>query len=106
MFRFFEKIGDDFLYYLEQFGRMGIFLFASAARIFTPPYKIHPVLQQIQFIGSKSLFVIGFTGAFTGMVLALQGYYTLRQFGSEGVLGTMVALSLIRVLGPVLTALM
>jgi len=50
--------------------------------------------------------VILFTGAFTGMVLGLQGYYTLRKFGSEGLLGSAVAVSLIRELGPVLTALM
>jgi phospholipid/cholesterol/gamma-HCH transport system permease protein len=63
-------------------------------------------MKQVQFIGTRSLFVIGFTAAFTGMVLGLQGYYTLSQFGSEGLLGTAVALSLIRELGPVLTALM
>ena len=50
--------------------------------------------------------VIGFTAAFTGMVLALQGYHTLTRFGSEGWLGSAVGLSLIRELGPVLTALM
>jgi phospholipid/cholesterol/gamma-HCH transport system permease protein len=64
------------------------------------------VLKEIHFIGTKSFFVIGFTAAFTGMVLALQGYYTLSKFGSEGLLGSAVALSLIRELGPVLSALM
>ena len=52
------------------------------------------------------MFVIIFTGAFTGMVLGLQGYYSLSQFGSEAALGSAVGLSLIRELGPVLTALM
>jgi phospholipid/cholesterol/gamma-HCH transport system permease protein len=64
------------------------------------------VLKQLRFIGAKSLFVIVLTAAFTGMVLGLQGYYTLAKFGSEGMLGTAVALSLIRELGPVLSALM
>lgn len=64
------------------------------------------VLKQIRFIGAKSLFVIVLTGSFTGMVLGLQGYYTLAKFGSEGMLGAAVSLSLIRELGPVLTALM
>jgi phospholipid/cholesterol/gamma-HCH transport system permease protein len=63
-------------------------------------------VRQIHFIGARSSFVILFTGAFTGMVLGLQGYYTLRKFGSEGLLGSAVAVSLIRELGPVLTALM
>ena len=54
----------------------------------------------------KSLMVICLTGAFTGMVLGLQGYYTLVKFGSEGLLGAAVALSLIREMGPVLAAIM
>ncbi len=101
-----EKLGDECLYFLEQAGRMGIFLFACLANIFKPPYKVRPIIRQIHFIGARSVFVILFTGSFTGMVLGLQGYYTLRQFGSEGLLGSAVALSLIRELGPVLTALM
>ncbi|MDO3379175.1 MlaE family ABC transporter permease [Geoalkalibacter halelectricus] len=106
MVDFFEKLGDRCLYLLEQLGRMGIFLFACLVCVFKPPYKINPVLRQIHFIGSRSIYVIFFTGAFTGMVLGLQGYYTLRKFGSEGLLGSAVALSLIRELGPVVAALM
>ena len=99
-------MGEVFLYHLNRTGRMGIFLFACLGRMVTPPFKIRPIIAQIQFIGVRSIFVIIFTGAFTGMVLGLQGYYTLRRFGSEGLLGSAVALSLIRELGPVLTALM
>lgn len=102
----FAKLGDSCLSFLEQGGRMGIFLFACLFRLVTPPYPIFPVVRQAHFIGVRSVFVILFTGAFTGMVLGLQGYYTLRKFGSEGLLGSAVALSLIRELGPVLTALM
>jgi phospholipid/cholesterol/gamma-HCH transport system permease protein len=104
--RFFHKVGADFLFYLEQAGRMGLFLFACLTSVFRPPYKLQPIVRQVHFIGSRSTFVILFTGAFTGMVLALQGYYTLRKFGSEGMLGAAVALSLIRELGPVVAALM
>jgi phospholipid/cholesterol/gamma-HCH transport system permease protein len=64
------------------------------------------VLRQIRFIGAGSLFLIALIGLFTGMVLGLQGYYSLTKFGSEGMLGSAVALSLIRELGPVLTAIM
>ncbi|NDY42966.1 ABC transporter permease [Dissulfurirhabdus thermomarina] len=106
IFRIFEWIGDNALYYLNQYGRMGIFLGQCCVQALLPPYKFRPILRQIHFIGAKSVFVILFTGAFTGMVLGLQGYYTLRQYGSEGALGSAVALSLIRELGPVLTALM
>ncbi len=105
--RFFEKLGDLFLYYVNQAGRMGIFLLLVIFNIIKPPYlKISHITKQIYIIGALSIFVIIFTGAFTGMVLGLQGYTTLRKFGSEGLLGSAVALSLIRELGPVLSALM
>ena len=74
--------------------------------IFSLPLQINKVLQQVYFIGMKSIFVICLTGAFTGMVLGLQGYYLLVKYGSTGVLGSAVALSLIREMGPVLTAIM
>ncbi len=64
------------------------------------------ILEQTSFIGSKSIFVIALTGLFTGMVLGLQGYYSLVKFGSEAALGSAVSLTLIRELGPVLTAIM
>ncbi len=101
-----EVLGDTALYHLNQLGRMGQFLARCLFSMVVPPYKIRPVVDQIHFIGAMSIFVIAFTGAFTGMVLGLQGYYSLSQFGSEGALGSAVGLSLIRELGPVLTALM
>jgi len=101
-----EKIGGTCLHTLTQVGRMGLFLSISLWSIIRPPYKIYPVVRQIHFIGARSVSVILFTGAFTGMVLGLQGDYTLRKFGSEGLLGSAVALSLIRELGPVVAALM
>jgi phospholipid/cholesterol/gamma-HCH transport system permease protein len=72
----------------------------------TPPLKIPLVLKQIQFIGYQSVTLIFLTGAFTGMVLGYQGFTTLNRFGSEAFLGPMVALSLIKEMGPVITALM
>ncbi len=101
-----EKLGSDFLYFLEQIGRMGIFLATVIVAIFKPPYSLYPILRQVHFIGSRSMFVILVTGLFTGMVLGLQGHHNLQKFGSEELLGSAVALSLIQELGPVLTALM
>ncbi|MEE8329297.1 MAG: MlaE family lipid ABC transporter permease subunit [Thermodesulfovibrionia bacterium] len=106
MLKLLERLGDFVLYYVNQAGRMGIFLFFSLINIFKPPYKISPIIKQIYIIGTLSVFVVIFTGAFTGMVLALQGHTTLRKFGADGLLGSAVALSLIRELGPVLAALM
>ena len=70
------------------------------------PFQVRKVEQQIYFIGLKSVFVICLTGAFTGMVLGVQGYYALVKYGSAGALGSAVALSLVREMGPVLTAIM
>jgi phospholipid/cholesterol/gamma-HCH transport system permease protein len=64
------------------------------------------VRDQIHFLGNYSLAIIGVSGLFVGFVLALQGYYTLQRFGSTEVLGLLVALSLVRELGPVIAALL
>jgi phospholipid/cholesterol/gamma-HCH transport system permease protein len=85
---------------------MGLFLAKTFYFTTTPPLKVSWVLKQIWFIGFQSTVVIFMTGAFTGMVLGLQGFYTLNRVGSTALLGPMVALSLIRELGPVLSALM
>jgi phospholipid/cholesterol/gamma-HCH transport system permease protein len=106
MMKIFERLGELTIYYINQAGRMVIFLFFSLISIFKPPFKTSQVVKQIYIIGTLSVFVIFFTGAFTGMVLSLQGHNTLRKFGADGLLGSAVALSLIRELGPVLAALM
>ncbi|MCE9614464.1 MAG: MlaE family lipid ABC transporter permease subunit [Lentisphaerae bacterium] len=87
-------------------GRMGLFLAQTLFYAFAPPLKLFRVLEQIHFIGVGSVLVIVLTGAFTGMVIAFQGYYTLSRVGSTAFLGPMVALSLLRELGPVMAALM
>ena len=91
---------------IQEMGRMTLFFLEGFILVFKRPLQISKTVEQIYFIGMKSIFVISLTGAFTGMVLGLQGYYTLVKFGSEGLLGTAVALSLIRELGPVMTAIM
>jgi phospholipid/cholesterol/gamma-HCH transport system permease protein len=70
------------------------------------PKQIPGVVQQVYFIGARSSTIILLVGFFTGMVLGLQSYHALVKFGAQGALGTLVALSLIRELGPVLTAIM
>ncbi len=90
---------------IAEMGAMTLFL-ADGARCIFSRGQIAKVIRQVYFIGAGSLFLIVLIALFTGMVLGLQGYYTLRQFGSEGMLGSAVALSLIRELGPTLTAVM
>ena len=106
MLMLFEKLGDECLYLLEHAGRMGIFLFHCLLKALIPPYKLSAIVKQIHFIGARSIFVILFTGAFTGMVLGLQGYDTLQRYGSSSALGVLVALSLVRELGPVVAGLL
>lgn len=91
---------------VREVGRMGLFLAESCFWMLFPPYLIHRIIKQINFIGVKTTLVIFLTGSFTGMVLALQIYYTLVKFGAEARLGSVVALSLIKELGPVICALM
>lgn len=100
------RLGRETLSLLGEMGRMMIFLINAVTWMVRPPFRVLQILKQVHFIGVKSLFVIILTGSFTGMVLGLQGYYSLRKFGAEGLLGSAVALSMIRELGPVLTALM
>ena len=103
---FLRRIGSPCLRGIDALGGTGIFFFEGLTQIFTSK-KIFPrTIHQIYIIGSKSFFLIVLIGVFCGMVLGLQGYYTLVKFGSVGMLGSAVSLTLIRELGPVLTAIM
>lgn len=101
-----DSMGSWAIRLTRYLGKMGTFLGGSLARAVSPPFRVRNIVRQVHFVGVLSLGIIVLTAAFTGMVLALHGYVTLRKFGSEGWLGPTVALSLIRELGPVLTALM
>lgn len=94
------------IFLVREMGRIALFFVSGFAYIFVYPFQFKKSLHQVYFIGAKSLFVVSLTAVFTGMVLGLQGYYTLVKFGSEGLLGAAVSLTLIRELGPVLTAIM
>ncbi len=103
-----ERVETDniIIAYISRFGLSGIFLFKSLRKIFSWPFPYRASIKQIAFVGARSMLVITVSGLFVGMVLSLQFYDTLVRFGSVGLLGSAVGLSLIRELGPVLTALM
>ncbi len=103
--------------YLEELGRraagavrttggISMLLYQAVLYGFTPPFKPKNIFRQMEFVGVQSLFVVVLTGAFTGMVLALQGFNALKRLGAESMVGPTVAMSMARELGPVLTALM
>lgn len=104
--RFFGRLGRLALRGLEQMGDATRLTSHAVGLIATPPWQGRHFVLQLYALGVGSLIIIAITGAFTGMVLALQGYYTLSKFGSESLLGAGVALSIIRELGPVLGAFM
>jgi phospholipid/cholesterol/gamma-HCH transport system permease protein len=99
-------IGQSTLQGLAGMGKMFLFLLSAFAWAFRRPFRLRLIVHHIRSIGVDSLSVVLLSGAFTGMVLGLQGYYSLRQFNAESFLGSAVALSLLRELGPVLSAFM
>jgi len=101
-----ERFGRGFLDIVESWGRAWIFLGRCIIAMVVPPYRLQLIITQLYQIGVNSTLVIALIGLFTGAVLAVQGNYTLSQFGATAYTGSAVALSLIRELGPVLTALM
>jgi phospholipid/cholesterol/gamma-HCH transport system permease protein len=79
---------------------------AALRAVVTPPYYRHDIVEQFDVIGVGSLTVVLLTGVFTGAALALQSGQTLDQFGARPIVGRLVSASMIKELGPVLTALM
>ncbi len=100
-----RQIGHTTLDRVSATGRAGLMLFG--ALIAPPSLKNIPLtIKQVYVVGVQSLAIIIVSGLFIGMVMALQGYTILTDYGAEGSLGPMVALSLLRELGPVVTALL
>ncbi len=99
-------LGAASLGIIRNAGQWGVFTLTALLGMVHVRRLAPKVLYDIYFIGFKSLNIIVLVAFFTGMVLGLQGYYTLIKFSAEGMLGVAVALSLVRELGPVLTAIM
>jgi len=99
------SLGEASVRWVNELGAMVLFLLRAFLMIFHPK-QFSTIVQQVYFIGARSSVIVMFVSLFTGMVLGLQLFHTLVKFGSAGVLGTAVALSLVRELGPVLTAIM
>jgi len=99
-------VGRFTLEKLVVLGQLARFFGMLIARLGIVVKRPRLVIQQVHFIGNYSLLIILVSGLFVGFVLGLQGYYTLNRYGSEEALGLLVALSLVRELGPVVTALL
>jgi phospholipid/cholesterol/gamma-HCH transport system permease protein len=104
--RLFFIIGSKSLAFLTELGGILLLFFQSIVWTFIPPFRLRNLIKQMEFIGVKSFFIVVLTGVFSGMVMALQSYHGFRKFGGESLMGGIVALSLAREMGPVMTALM
>ncbi len=106
MLNFLATIGHSAISKVAGFGRASIMMFHALCVWPQPKTSIPLIIVQLYNIGVKSLLIIAVSGLFIGMVLGLQGYTILVDFGSEDSVGQMVALSLVRELAPVVTALL
>lgn len=104
--KFIANLGFAVRGFLADLGH-GAALFLRLMRLFgVTMRRFGLVRDQIHFLGNYSLAIIAVSGLFVGFVLSLQGYYTLQRYGSSEALGLLVALSLVRELGPVVSALL
>jgi phospholipid/cholesterol/gamma-HCH transport system permease protein len=99
-------LAEPFLAALDRLGAILLLTGQSLLWLIRPPYRLSQLFLAMDFIGVKSVFIVGLTGTFSGMVLSLQTVHSLRQFSAEGVVGSIVAVSLCREISPVFAALM
>ncbi|HIG64868.1 MAG TPA: lipid asymmetry maintenance ABC transporter permease subunit MlaE [Methyloprofundus sp.] len=103
---FFQSIGHSSLKFLAKLGRSSLFFSAILTGFGYTLSRPGLLIKQLYNIGVLTFWLIAISGLFVGMVLGLQGVYTLSTFGAESSLGIMVAASLVRELGPVVSALL
>ncbi|MES9843180.1 MAG: lipid asymmetry maintenance ABC transporter permease subunit MlaE [Candidatus Sedimenticola sp. PURPLELP] len=100
------RLGRAGMGVVERLGRGHLLLWHILGGLAALAARPGLLIRQIYSVGVHSVLIVGVSGTFVGMVLALQGYYILSQFGAEQTLGVMVAASLVRELGPVVAALL
>jgi phospholipid/cholesterol/gamma-HCH transport system permease protein len=104
--RLLSVVLEPILYWLDNIGTIITLTFQTLLWLFRPPFRIPQMLAAMDFIGVQSVFIVGLTGTFSGMVVALQTTYALRAFSAEGRVGGIVAVSLTREVAPVFAAIM
>lgn len=104
--RWFDRALDPLVSLLDGVGSIVLLTFRTLIWTIRPPYRWMQLLRAMEFIGAESVFIVSLTGLFSGMVLALQMVYALRQFSAESTVGSIVAIALMREMSPVFAALM
>lgn len=105
MLRWLDLLGESIINFVNEVGRVLLLSWTTLTWLFRPPLRAKLTLKQMEHVGVNSLPVILITAGFTGMVLALQSFIGFKRFNAESMVGTVVALSMTRELGPVLTGL-
>jgi phospholipid/cholesterol/gamma-HCH transport system permease protein len=101
-----ERLGFKSGQLVEGLGGLAVFTFGVLRAAFVPPFRLRRFINEVFDVGVLSLSIVCLSGFAVGAVLGLQGYDTLVRFGAEANVGAMVGLSLVKELGPVLTALL
>jgi phospholipid/cholesterol/gamma-HCH transport system permease protein len=105
MINLIRRLGELLIGVAEGTGRILVLLFQTLKQLVLPPFDVRNVVKQMFEVGVLSVPVVLITAIFTGMVLALQTYTGFKRFGAESLVGSVVALSMTREMGPVLTGL-
>ncbi len=100
------SVGSSTLRLVEEIGGMAELFVQAIVWTLRPPWRIRLLFEQLDFVGVGSIFVVGITGLFTGMVFAVQTYHAFSMFDATGLVGATVALALARELAPVFAGLM
>jgi phospholipid/cholesterol/gamma-HCH transport system permease protein len=101
-----ELIGETLIDAVSELGLLLLFFMRVLTRMFRPPFRMHVLFSQLEFVGVGSLFIVLLTGTFTGAVFTLQSVDAFARFSAQSLVGATVTLALTRELAPVLTALM
>ncbi len=99
------RIFNPFVGPITGLGHYGIFVFESLRWIVRPPFRMRVLIDEIEFIGNESLFIVALTSIFTGAVFAYQSWLAFDLVGTESLVGASVGLALVRNLGPVMTSI-
>ena len=102
--RFVDFLGTQVLNWMSEFGSATMLVWETCSLIFRRPFQLNLLVHQLLLIGVNSMSVVLVSGFFTGMVLATQGYHQLKELSVEGTLGRFVSVSVVKELGPMVTA--
>ncbi|MEW6056532.1 MAG: ABC transporter permease [Bdellovibrionota bacterium] len=100
-----ESVGALFLSFIEETGKVSQFFAQACYWMMRPPVRLRLFLDQFLFVANKSVFIVGLTGWFSGMVFAIQIYFGFRIINADALVGPAVAIGMVRELGPVFTAI-